>query len=352
MRWLETKVWHISAEELDSPETAEKLEEIKTALTYGEIIGLPTETVYGLAGDARNPEAIQKIFQAKGRPQDNPLIVHIHSIDQLEEFAEIPDERVLKLMRTFWPGPISFILPLKGDHIAAKTVADLRSVAVRMPSHPVGLKILEYTGIPLAAPSANISGKPSPTDYRHVVDDLKGKMYGVVNSTPADYGIESTVLDCTTFPYQIARPGEIKKSDLERVLDSEIKVHEGDASQPISPGMKYKHYAPKQPLILIEGIVMAQTLAAEKEGRKIGVIAPESFREVVPEEVEFISLCQKEDDYREAAKNLYGALRRMDKSDVDMIYIYRFRETPFSAALLNRIYKATGNVMIKGDQTN
>ncbi|CAM4339517.1 L-threonylcarbamoyladenylate synthase [Lacicoccus alkaliphilus] len=347
---MKTKVWEISAEELDSPETAEKLEEIKTALTYGEIIGLPTETVYGLAGDARNPEAIQKIFQAKGRPQDNPLIVHIHDINQLEKFAEIPDERVLRLMEAFWPGPISFILPLKGGYITAKTVADLRSVAVRMPSHPVGLKILEYTDIPLAAPSANISGKPSPTDYRHVVDDLKGKMYGVVNSAPANYGIESTVLDCTTFPYQIARPGEITKADLERVLDEEIKVHEGDAAKPVSPGMKYKHYAPTQPLILIEGIVMGQTLKAEKDERKLGVIAPESFRSSVPDEVEFISLCRKEDDYREAAKNLYGALRKMDKSDVDKIYIYRFRENPSSAALLNRIYKATGDVLIKGEQ--
>lgn len=347
---MKTKVWHISAEELDSPETAEKLEEIKTALTYGEIIGLPTETVYGLAGDARNPEAIQKIFQAKGRPQDNPLIVHIHSINQLEQFAEIPDDRVLKLMETFWPGPISFILPLKGDYITAKTVADLRSVAVRMPSHPAGLKILEYTDIPLAAPSANISGKPSPTDYRHVVDDLKGKMYGVVNSTPADYGIESTVLDCTTFPYRIARPGEITKGDLERVLEEEVKNHENDAVRPISPGMKYKHYAPRQPLILIEGIVLSQTLTTLKDDKKIGVIAPETFRDAVPEEAEFISLCQKEDDYREAAKNLYGALRKMDQSDVDLIYIYRFRENPRSAALLNRIYKATGDVMIKGEQ--
>lgn len=344
---MDTKVWQISSDELNSPGTLEKLEEIKTALTYGEVIGLPTETVYGLAGDATNPEAIQKIFNAKGRPQDNPLIVHIHSIEQLEKFAEIPDERVLKLMEKFWPGPISFILPLKDDYIAAKTVADLRSVAVRMPSHPVGLKILEHTDMPLAAPSANISGKPSPTDYSHVIDDLKDKVYGVVASDPADYGIESTVLDCTTFPYRIARPGEITKEDLENVIDGQVTVHSDDMEKPISPGMKYKHYAPRQPLILIEGSVLSQTLISKK-GENLGVIAPESFRPDMPEDVEFVSLCQKDDDYREAAKNLYGALRKMDKSDVDVIYIYRFRENPRSEALLNRIYKATGNVLIKG----
>lgn len=348
MRRLDTKVWQISSDELNSPQTAEQLEEIKTALTYGEVIGLPTETVYGLAGDATNPEAIQKIFNAKGRPQDNPLIVHIYSVKQLEKFAEIPDGRVLKLMEKFWPGPISFILPLKDDYIAAKTVADLRSVAVRMPSHPVGLKILEYTDIPLAAPSANISGKPSPTDYSHVIDDLKDKVYGVVASEPADYGIESTVLDCTTFPYRIARPGEVTKEDLESVIEEQVAVHSNEMDKPISPGMKYKHYAPSQPLILIEGSVLSQTLTSKNEHNKIGVIAPESFRQDVPEEVQFVSLCQKEDDYRGAAKNLYGALRKMDKSDVDIIYIYRFKINPLSEALLNRIYKATGDVLIKG----
>lgn len=344
---MDTKIWQISSDELNSSETLDKMEEIKTALMYGEVVGLPTETVYGLAGDATNPEAIQKIFNAKGRPQDNPLIVHIHSIEQLEKFAEIPDERILKLMEKFWPGPISFILPLKDDYIASKTVADLRSVAVRMPSHPVGLRILEYTDLPLAAPSANISGKPSPTDYSHVIDDLENKVYGVIASDPADYGIESTVLDCTTFPYRIARPGEITKENLEIVIDGRVAVHSEDMDKPISPGMKYKHYAPRQPLILIEGSVLAQTLASRKE-QNIGVIAPESFRQDVPEGVEFVSLCQREDDYREAAKNLYGALRKMDKSDVDVIYIYRFRENPKSEALLNRIYKATGNVLIKG----
>ena len=197
-----TKIWKITEADLtdDSKkaEIDEQLEEIKIAFTYGEIIGIPTETVYGLAADARNAEAISKIFSAKGRPGDNPLIIHIHNIKQPEDFTAVLDKRVIKLMEAFWPGPISFILPLKGDYLSSNAVAELDSVAVRMPSHPVGRRILQYADMPLAAPSANISGKPSPTNARHVIDDLENKLYGVVDSESAIYGIESTVLDCTS----------------------------------------------------------------------------------------------------------------------------------------------------------
>lgn len=344
---MDTKIWDISIEDIQNESTFHKLEEIKTALTYGEIIGLPTETVYGLAGDATNAEAIGKIFSAKGRPSDNPLIVHIHNIEQLSTFVEINDERVLELMEHFWPGPISFILPLKGDYLPSRTVAELPSVAVRMPSHPVGRKVLEYVDVPLAAPSANISGKPSPTDYSHVIDDLNGKVYGVIKSEPALFGIESTVLDCTTFPFKIARPGEITKEDLEKVLKNSVDTHQITSDKPVAPGMKYKHYAPRQPLIMVEESVMNQKIT-EAAGKKIGVIAPESTREKLFDGVKFVSLCSKEDDYQGAASNLYGALRLMDKSDVDEIYIYSFEKNPRSEALLNRIYKATGDEVIKG----
>lgn len=345
---MDTKIWEIYSEDLDSESVLQKLEEIKTAVTYGEVIGLPTETVYGLAGDATNAEAINKIFSAKGRPSDNPLIVHIHSISQLSAFVEINDNRVLEMMKHFWPGPISFILPLKGDYLPSRTVAELPSVAVRMPSHPVGRKVLEYTGVPLAAPSANISGKPSPTDYSHVIDDLNGKVYGVIKSEPAEYGIESTVLDCTTFPFRIARPGEITKDDLENVLKNSVDTHQAEMDTPIAPGMKYKHYAPRQPLMMVEETVLNRKISVHGD-KKVGVIAPESVRENVQGDVRFVSLCMKKEDYREAARNLYGALRLMDKSDVDVIYIYAFDRNDRSEALLNRIYKATGGEMIKED---
>ncbi|MFD2830670.1 L-threonylcarbamoyladenylate synthase [Corticicoccus populi] len=343
---MDTKVWKISTEDVDSESALQKLKEIKTAITYGEVVGLPTETVYGLAGDATNPEAINKIFNAKGRPSDNPLIVHIHSIKQLENFVEINDSRVSALMEHFWPGPISFILPLKGDYLPSRTVAELPSVAVRMPSHAVGRKVLQFVDVPLAAPSANISGKPSPTDFSHVIDDLNGKVYGVIASEPADYGIESTVLDCTTFPYRIARPGAVTKEDLESVLENSVDAYQMTMDKPIAPGMKYKHYAPRQPLTIVEESVMNWKIS-EARNKKIGVIAPETTRDKIPEGVKFVSLCMDAADYRNAARNLYGALRIMDKSDVDEIYIYAFHRDEHSEALLNRIYKAAGDEIIK-----
>ena len=348
-----TKIWRITEADLtdDSKKTEidEQLEEIKIAFTYGEIIGIPTETVYGLAADARNGEAISKIFSAKGRPGDNPLIIHIHDIKQLEDFTAVIDKRVIKLMEAFWPGPISFILPLKGDYLSSNAVAELDSVAVRMPSHPVGRRILQYADMPLAAPSANISGKPSPTNARHVIDDLENKLYGVVDSESATYGIESTVLDCTQYPYRIARPGAITKEELEEVLEADIATVSGETDKPIAPGMKYKHYAPGQPLIVIEGGINNNTKLPVERHQKVGIIAPETSREFIGEDIQFISLCRDRESYKEAARNLYSALRIMDASDVDIIFIHGFDKVPESAGLMNRIYKATGNEVIQSE---
>ncbi|WP_342664944.1 L-threonylcarbamoyladenylate synthase [Jeotgalicoccus psychrophilus] len=348
-----TKIWNITeadlTDESKKEELHEQLEEIKIAFTYGEIIGIPTETVYGLAADARNGEAINKIFSAKGRPGDNPLIIHIHDIGQLKDFTAALDERVTKLMEAFWPGPISFILPLKGDYLSTNAVAELDSVAVRMPSHPVGRKILQYADIPLAAPSANISGKPSPTNAQHVIDDLENKLYGVIDSESAIYGIESTVLDCTQFPYRIARPGAVTKEELEEVLEAAVDTVTEQTDKPISPGMKYKHYAPRQPLIVIEGGINNNTKLPVGRDQKVGIIAPETSREFVGEDMQFISLCRERDSYKEAARNLYSALRIMDTSDVDIIFIHGFDKVPESEGLMNRVYKATGNEVIRSD---
>lgn len=348
-----TKIWNITeadlTDESKKEELHEQLEEIKIAFTYGEIIGIPTETVYGLAADARNGEAINKIFSAKGRPGDNPLIIHIHDIGQLKDFTAALDERVTKLMEAFWPGPISFILPLKGDYLSTNAVAELDSVAVRMPSHPVGRKILQYADIPLAAPSANISGKPSPTNAQHVIDDLENKLYGVIDSESAIYGIESTVLDCTQFPYRIARPGAVTKEELEEVLEAAVDTVTEQTDKPISPGMKYKHYAPRQPLIVIEGGINNNTKLPVGRDQKVGIIAPETSREFVGEDMQFISLCRERDSFKEAARNLYSALRIMDTSDVDIIFIHGFDKVPESEGLMNRVYKATGNEVIRSD---
>lgn len=348
-----TKIWKITeadlTDESKKEELHEQLEEIKIAFTYGEIIGIPTETVYGLAADARNGEAINKIFSAKGRPGDNPLIIHIHDISQLKDFTAVLDARVTKLMEAFWPGPISFILPLKGDYLSTNAVAELDSVAVRMPSHPVGRKVLQYADMPLAAPSANISGKPSPTNAQHVIDDLEDKVYGVIDSESAIYGIESTVLDCTQFPYRIARPGAVTKEELEEVLETAVDTVNEQTDKPISPGMKYKHYAPRQPLIVIEGGINNNTRLPVGHNQKAGVIAPETSREFINEDIQFISLCRERDSYKEAARNLYSALRIMDTSDVDIIFIHGFDKVPESEGLMNRVYKATGNEVIQSE---
>lgn len=348
-----TKIWKITEADLtdNSKKTVleKQLEEIKIAFTYGEIIGIPTETVYGLAADARNGEAINKVFSAKGRPGDNPLIIHIHDISQLEKFTVVLDKRITKLMEAFWPGPISFILPLKGDYLSTNAVAELDSVAVRMPSHPVGRKILQYTDIPLAAPSANISGKPSPTNAQHVIDDLDDKLYGVIDSESAIYGIESTVLDCTQYPYRIARPGAVTKEELEAVLETAVGTVSDKTDKPISPGMKYKHYAPSQPLIVIEGGINNNTKLPVERNQKVGIIGPETSREFISEDMQFISLCRDRESYKEAARNLYSALRIMDTSDVDIIFIHGFDKAPESEGLMNRIYKATGNEVIQSE---
>lgn len=349
---MATRKWKLTSKDVEEPlseETVNTLQEIKTALTYGEVIGLPTETVYGLAGNATNSEAIHKIFIAKGRPGDNPLIVHIHDVSQIEKFTEPVHENVKKLMDAFWPGPISFILPLKGGYIASNVVAELDSIAVRMPSHPVARKVLQYVDVPLAAPSANLSGKPSPTNATHVYDDLAEKIYGVIESEPAEYGLESTVLDCTRFPYRIARPGAISAQAIRSVLQSDIERHQDMSERPISPGMKYKHYAPQQPLIVFLGGINSNTkFEVEDKNQKIGVIAPETMRQYVDEDIRFVSLCKDEHSYREASKNLYAALRFMDNSDADVIFIYGFPINDETEALMNRIYKATGDFLIKG----
>ena len=358
-----TKIWKITEADLtdDSKQTAllGQLEEIKIAFTYGEIIGIPTETVYGLAADARNSEAINKIFSAKGRPGDNPLIIHIHDIRQLEDFTSVLDERVIKLMEAFWPGPISFILPLTGDYLSSNAVAELDSVAVRMPSHPVGRRILQHADMPLAAPSANISGKPSPTNAQHVIDDLEDRLYGVVDSESAIYGIESTVLDCTQYPYRIARPGAVTKEELEEVLETIVDTVSDQTDKPISPGMKYKHYAPKGDLHLVVGdedkvVEKVCELTNEKtaDGFKVGIIATEETKAFYeqklnyPGQVVIMSIGTRKDEDT-IAHNLFDLLRRMDAEAVEYIYSESFGDVTRGQAIMNRLLKAAGYQQIR-----
>lgn len=344
---METKYYEIFEEHIGSEQTKDDLREIARALNDGEVVGIPTETVYGLAADATNDEAVAKIFEAKGRPSDNPLIIHIHDMKQMDDFVESLDEKVCDLMEHFWPGPISFVLPLKKGYLSEKAVANLSTVAVRMPAHPVMHEVLKHADTPLAAPSANSSGKPSPTSFQHVKDDLDGKIYAAIESDESSVGIESTVLDCTIYPYRILRPGAVRRDELTSVLQDSVDFYKDMVVETKSPGMKYQHYAPRQPLKIIENWDLSHVNFNKIRDVKIGVIAPESLRDHVDDYVEFVSLCLHEEDYRTAERTLYAALRKLDASDVDVIYIHAFKNNEATKALNNRIYKAAGEKMIE-----
>lgn len=338
---MQTKQWDIHAHALNSNTAHRALDEVSTALLAGEIIGIPTETVYGLAADARNDEAIKKVFRAKGRPSDNPLIVHIHDVSQLEDFTTYVDDKARLLMSHFWPGPLSIILPLKKGVLSERATAGLNTVAVRMPSHPVARAVLKHVNIPIAAPSANTSGKPSPTDAGHVTNDLDGKIFGIIAGESSVVGLESTVIDCTVHPYRIVRSGSITRRNIEEILNEDILIEKSGSETPVSPGMKYRHYAPRQPIHVVENWADIGE-QVKKESRSTGVIAPRTVKRYINSDVLFIELCEHEEAYEEAAHNLYRVLRELDESEAEVLYIHGFLQNEASAALNDRIYRAAG----------
>lgn len=237
----------------------EKSDVIKAAelLKNGEVVGIPTETVYGLAADARNSSAVKKIFEAKGRPQDNPLIVHISDMKMIEDYVTSVPENARLLAEKFWPGPLTMILPKKNT-IPETTSGGLDTVGIRMPSHPIARGLIEACGFPLAAPSANLSGSPSPTTAQHVLDDMNGRVPAIIDGGECTVGVESTVISFEGNAVRILRPGYISYEDLKSVVSEVIsdkgilhKVEQGE--KVLSPGMKYKHYSPKANVIIVEG---------------------------------------------------------------------------------------------------
>ena len=233
------------------------IEKAAKILKSGGLVAIPTETVYGLAADALNSDAVAKIFKAKGRPMDNPLIVHISRFEEIYRLVKGVPHKAKELADRYWPGPMTIILP-KSDIIPDEVSAGLPTVAVRMPSHPVARAIIEKTGRPLAAPSANSSGLPSPTTAKHVMDDMNGKIEAIVDGGPCDVGIESTVVTLATDPPRLLRPGGITHEQLEAVLghvdiDPAVLSQLKEGERPASPGMKYKHYSPKAEVYIVNG---------------------------------------------------------------------------------------------------
>ncbi len=313
-------------------------------LKNGGLAAIPTETVYGLAADATNGAAVEQIFKAKGRPQDNPLIVHIASYEQLEQLvSEIP-ERAKRLMETFWPGPLTVILP-KSQLVSDQVSAGLSTVAVRFPSHPVACAIIQTAGVPLAAPSANVSGSPSPTTAAHVLHDLEGKIDAVVDGGSCTVGLESTVITLAEETPVLLRPGAVTLEQLQGVLGT-VKMADAVLHQlkqdeiAASPGMKYKHYAPKAKLILLEGSDAAFFHYVNTHAEE-GIAALCYDGQENSLHVPAVTYGAK-DCPQEQAHELFDALRKLDDLNCTLVYAKCPKSEGFSLAVYNRMIRAAG----------
>lgn len=291
----------------------------------GGLVAFPTETVYGLGADALNEEAVNKIFKAKGRPMDNPIIVHVCNFDQFYEIAEV-NEIAEKLMKVFFPGPLTLVV--KNKKVPKVVTAGLDTVAVRMPNHKVTLKLIELSETPIAAPSANKSGRPSPTKAEHVLEDFKSEIDCVIDAGETKIGLESTVVDTTVYPVEILRPGAINKEEIEKYVEV---VDAKPSSAPKSPGMKYRHYAPSCELIVLVGKSFeerAYELAKEfeKKGYRVSIAGMGVGYD----------LGRTLEDF---AKNLFKALRELEKKS-DVIIMQGVEEKGLGKAIMNRLKKA------------
>lgn len=320
-------------------------------LDRGGVVAFPTETVYGLGASIYRPAGLREIFKAKGRPSDNPLIVHIDDMEQLRAIAMAGDIE-MSLMNRFWPGPLTLILKRLEEGpeggVSDLITGGLDTVAVRMPSHRVARELIRALGAPIAAPSANTSGRPSPTVADHVLRDLKGRIPMIIDGGEATFGVESTVLDTTERPFRILRPGAITPEDLwaavgEVVVDAGGQVEGG----PKAPGMKYRHYAPQQPLALFYdlqiGAYACRHLMAE--GKRVGIIVPSEHRASFPEGATVFDVGKMEDQFS-IAHNLFSSLRRMDDRPVDVILAELYPSAGLFYAVNNRLKKAAGQAVL------
>ena len=342
---METKFWTVD-KDVDGKRNYPQIVEAAQLLKAGEVVAFPTETVYGLGANALSDTAVSKIFAAKGRPADNPLIVHISDVEQLEILIDGIPKTADLLINEFWPGPLTLILKRKPDTVSSLVTAGLDTVAVRMPDHPVALSLINAAGVPVAAPSANKSGKPSPTLAGHVLADLDGKIAGVVDGGPTGVGVESTVIDCTTEIPVILRPGGLPKEEIERVIelvDQDPALQHSDLT-PKSPGMKYRHYAPSAPLFLADGDKeWIQKLVDKKRasGLKVGVLAPRESAHFY--KADAVAVCGTRADLGTVAQTLYHALRSFDEKKLDIIYAEVYPVQGVGVAVMNRLEKAAAH---------
>lgn len=355
---METKI--VAIGEADTPESIrQKLSEAGAAIKRGGLVAFPTETVYGLGGDALNPESSKKIYAAKGRPSDNPLIVHISDIERLGAITDVIPEKAMRLAEAFWPGPLTMIFR-KSGLVPWQTTGGLGTVAVRMPSHEIAASFIMHAGGYVAAPSANISGKPSPTLAKHVVQDMAGRIDMIIDAGGAEIGLESTIVDVTCEVPVILRPGYITQEMLSKVVgetDMDVTIYDANSAHaPKAPGMKYRHYAPKGELVIVEGeagnvadYINAQAALHESEGGRAGIIGTQEH--ISRYRASSVKNAGRRNDAESAARQLYTFLREFDDENITYIYSESFagafEENGFGQAVMNRLLKAAGHRVIR-----
>lgn len=323
----------------------------------GEIVAIPTETVYGLGADAMNPDAVDKIFQAKGRPSDNPMIVHVANIDQVDPLVDSISDTARALMEAFWPGPLTLIMK-KSESVPSIVTASLDTVAVRMPQHEIAIAFIQSCDCPLAAPSANQSGKPSPTNAEQVYEDMNGRIPLILDGGPCRVGIESTVLDISGEVPIILRPGAVTREMLADIIpdvemDPAVLAPLKSDEQPKSPGTKYKHYAPNADLVVVEGAEVAISryiCKAMMDDRRQGIDSvvlcyQESQRNYVGKTIILGSRFRP----NSVAENIFNALRQIDQMQCTKAYVEGLEPEGMALAVMNRLYRAAGHQRIQVD---
>ena len=322
-------------------------------LRRGGLLGIPTETVYGLGADALNEDAVSRIFLAKGRPQDNPLIIHVPDASWLESYCRDVPPAAYRLAERFWPGPLTMILPRR-DIVPLQTTGGLETVGVRCPNHPVTLAIIEAAGVPIAAPSGNTSGRPSPTTAAHMIEDMDGRIDGIVDGGPCTVGVESTIIDLTVTPPRLLRPGGLPLESLRQVL-GEVAVDKAvtgllaAGERPRAPGMKYRHYAPHAPVTVVTG-------EPERSARRIqgllsdtaGVICFDEYAPLFPGHI--IHKLGPAADKSAQARHVFDSLRTFDGTDVTEIFAQCPDDGGLGLAVANRLKKAAGFHLIDADR--
>lgn len=331
------------------------IEEAATIMRSGGLVAFPTETVYGLGADATNDEAVRKIFDVKGRPTDNPLIVHVSDMEMFDSIAS-RDDLALKLAGKFWPGPMTMVLGRKD--LPDLVSAGMPTVAVRMPAHPVAMMLIQKLRRPVAAPSANIAGRPSPTRAEHVLEDFGNKIEAVIDGGEVTFGLESTVISLVSRPPVLLRPGVITPEQIIEIT-GELDIPDTAkglleyGGKALSPGMKYRHYAPMAKMYVVEGdvpkVVEYIAKAAKRDieiGMKVGILTTDENKEWYPPEAHVV-VCGSRSNPYSIALNLFDSLREMDKEKVDVIYSEGFPDRGLFLAISNRLRKASGHNVIR-----